>query len=87
MCLQCVFNVFYAHWDCALFSIAMQELLPKSVPYSNVCGALLWISRMVRVDCMLQRTAELARAMHAPTWRHWGHAKRTSAGIPQRHNR
>ena len=30
---------------------------------------------MVRVDCMLQRTAELARAMHAPTWRHWGHAK------------
>ena len=29
---------------------------------------------MVRVDCM-QRTAELARAMHAPTWRHWAHAK------------
>ena len=39
-----------------------EDLLPKSVPYSNVCGALLWISRMVRVDCM-QRTAELARAM------------------------
>ena len=35
---------------------------------------MLWISRMVRVDCM-QRTAELARAMHAPTWRHWAHAK------------
>ena len=29
---------------------------------------------MVRPDCM-QRTAELARAMHAPTWRHWAHAK------------
>ena len=51
-----------------------EDPLPRSVPYANVCGAMLWISRMVRVDCM-QRTAELARAMHAPTWRHWAHMK------------
>ena len=41
-----------------------EELLPKTVPYANVCGAMLWISRMVRPDCM-QRTAELALELYA----------------------
>jgi site-specific DNA-cytosine methylase len=41
-----------------------------SPPYSSVCGAMLYIARMVRPDCM-QRAAELARFMHSPGASHW----------------
>ena len=51
------------------------EPCPKDFDYSSVCGALLWISRMVRGD-MMQRSAELARFMHAPGLVHMQQAKR-----------
>jgi hypothetical protein len=47
-----------------------EEMCPKNIPYAGVCGAMLWISRIQRGDCM-QRSAELARFMHNPTMAHW----------------
>jgi hypothetical protein len=57
-----------------------EEMCPKHLPYAGVCGAMLWISRIQRADCM-QRSAELARFMHAPTMAHWRAAQHLLAYV------